>query len=1161
MSGIQVGRYEIISQLGQGGMGIVYRAVDPMLERDLAIKILPPKKLSQDLIDRFLREARAVAKLDSPNIVKIYDIGRQPDGEYELNYIVMEFVEGANLGDVFPGAPKSVDEIKARLAIFDQVLEAMDYAHGKGVVHRDLKPDNIMVTSDGKAKIMDFGLAFFTGSHSLTRVNQVMGTVAYFSPEQARAAKDIDHRADLYSLGVIMFELLTGELPFEAEHVVDMIRKVLDDKPRSCRALNELVSASLETICLKCLEKEPSARYSTAGELRKAIEAALLEGGAKSEPKPSAESSPAIKRVQPPPASLVSKFLSKTTPPVPATAPPNPVAPPSNKFPTSKDVDAAQPPSVLDLDFSALLGTVFDGAKAEPKPEHKERKERTAPPERIRSLHPALASTDWQLEVDQNKGDGDPASEEPPPDPRRPRIVGPGIFCACGAENPAETEVCFECGEVIKPSIHIVRQDAAAHFQNGKAALTRGHLEEARREFAQAVKKNPEFGEAYLELGKTELSLGLFEEAHDHLEISLNYLNSRYEPLMNLADLFQQADQPEDVVACLVEVLEEYPRETNVRCRLALLYSQLGQTSRALACYRKALQYEPNNLPANRQIGLLFAAEGAEDEAIHYLEIVCRLDPGDGHIRALLGKLYASRGQYRQAEDSFERALELRPKDPDLRVEMSDLYRKQGRLDRASAVLQKTLSKAHGHLGASRMLAEVKIDSGDLAGAQHCLQEAIKYHPEDDRLHRKLGEVCLMLGQLDGALESFERVVELRPDCAQMRNQLGRLYLKKNYDEESIVEYKEAVNLHPLEPSYREDLGMAYYVSGKLPEAAAELHKATRLDAKNADYFKALGFIYDEMGQPDQAVEHFKYSLHLDPGDSRTLAALARARMSQGLANGAIDLYRKAIMLEPGLNLLHLNLARALAAAGRNQEAIQAFRDFAASVGEKADSQMISSVFIEMGDTLFQSGDTGQAAEVFQAALAHPESQAQARVGLAKVAISRSDYKTAAQHLSRALELEPRNVSVWHTWSVLAGEEGHWNEAVTRMEHAVSLDGSDPELWIQLGRCYRKAGRPQDADHTFARACERFPDQEARFLWLRGRLAIRRKDWSHAYEYLNRSLALAPGSWRVHEDMGQACLGLQNWGLAEDHIRRAAELAPLDKRDTVLALLRRLPTD
>lgn len=1149
-------------------MGIVYQAVDPMLERDLAIKILPPKKLSQDLIDRFLREAKAVAKLDSPNIVKIYDIGRQPDGEYEINYIVMEFVEGQNLGDVFPQTPKDFSELEERLKVFDQVLEAIDYAHGKGVIHRDLKPDNIMVTETGRAKIMDFGLAFFAGSHSLTRVNQVMGTVAYFSPEQARAAKDIDHRADMYSLGVILFELMTGELPFEAVHVVDMMRKVLDEAPRKPSKLSSVVTPELEAVCLKCLEKEPSGRFETVAEFREALQKALSQPEAEQAAPPAQKASPAEpsspkkKPVKRPDPALVSKFLSKTSPPGRFTAPHEPGQPPSNKFPTSVDAGDSQtnsPQSAPQVDLSALLGTSLDSGAKEARPK-KERKPRPAPPERVRSLHPALASTDWQMKVDEDREeDSEEEEESAAPPPPRPRIVGPGIFCQCGAENPPDTDVCYECGEEIRRSIHIVRQDANTHFNNGKQALTRGHLDEARREFLVAVEKNPEFGEAYLELGKTELSLGHFEDAHDHLEASLNFLKSRYEPLMTLADLYQQVEQPEDVITCLLDILEDFPRETGVRCRLALLYNQLGQTNKALAAYRKALQYEPENLSANRQLGLLFVAEGAEDEAIYYLEIVCRLDPNDAHIRGLLGKLYASRGQYRQAEDSFARAVELRPRDPELRVEMSDLFRKQGRLDKATQVLNKTLSKSQGHLGASRLLAEVKLDSGDLFGAQSCLEEAIRYHPEDDRLHRKLGEVYLLTGNLDGALECFEKVVTLRPDCAKMRNQLGRIYLKKNYDEQSIQEYREAVNLHPLEPSYREDLGMAYYVSGKLSEAASELHKATKLDAKNADYFKALGFIYDEMGNPDQAVDHFKYSLHLEPNDPRTLAALARARVSQGLANGAVDLYRKALQLDPGLNLLHLNLARALAAAGRSQEAVQSFRDFAGTVGDRADSQMLSSVFLEMGQSLMQTGDTGQAAEVFQAALSHPESQAEARVGLAKISIGRSDYKAAGQHLARALELEPRNPSVWQAWSMLAAEEGDWSEAVARMEHALKLDGNDPELWIQLGRCYRKAGRLSDADHAFGKAAERFPDQEARFLWLRGRLAIRQREWSRAYEFLKRSFGLAPGSWRIHEDMAQACLGLQNWDLADQHIRKAAELAPPERRGTVLRLLERLP--
>lgn len=1156
MSQVPLGRYQLISELGRGGMGIVYRAFDPMLERDLAIKVLPPKKLSKELIERFLREARAVAKLDSSNIVKIFDIGKQPDGDFEINYIVMEFVEGVNLGERFPGPPKNGDDLSERMKVFDQVLEAMQYAHQKGVIHRDLKPDNIMVTPSDRAKIMDFGLAFFAGSHSLTQANQVMGTVAYFSPEQAAAAKDMDHRADIYSLGVILYELLTGHLPFVAEHPIHMMRQVLHDPPRKPSSLGKLVTPALEAVCLRCLEKLPATRFAEAGDLRQALKFALIAADrAGSTPTPTPI--PTVKEdveesaAQEPPRSVK----------IPSQARPGPLS--KHSFTSPKEVvKPAEKES--EVDFSALLGTVLDPIQKSGSESGSAKKSvpRTPPPDRIRSLHPALASTDWQLEVDQSREPEEGKREVEAPQLERkpgPKIVGPGIFCQCGAENPADTDLCFECGEEIKRSIHIVRQDAEEHYRQGMQALARGHLEEARREFTSSVGKNPEFGEAFLELGKTELSLGLFEEAHDHLEASLNFLNSRYDPLLSLADLYQQAEQPEDVITCLLDILEDHPRETQIRCRLALLYCQLGQTKKALAAYRVALKYEPSNLAVNRQLGLLFAAEGSEDEAIHYLEIVCRLDPNDGHIRGLLGKLYSSRGQYRQAEEAFVRAVELRPRDPDLRVEMSHLYRRQGKLDKATAVLQKTLSKARGHLAASSLLAQVRLDSGDLAGAQVCLEEAVNFHPEDDRLHRQLGEVYLMTGQLDKALKCFEKVVSLRPDCAAMRNQLGRLYLKKNYDEKSIQEYSEAVSLHPLEPTYREDLGMAYYVSGKLPEAASELHKATRLDGRNADYFKALGFIYKEMKNPEQAVEHFKYALHLDPNDSRTLAALARARVSQGLPNAAIELYQKALQMEPGLTLLHLSLARALAAAGRSQEAVKSFRDFADTVGDKADSQLLSSVFLEMGQTLFNTGDPGQAAEVFQAALSHPENQAQARVGLAKVSLSRSDYKAAANHLERALELEPLNADVWHTWSMLAAEQGKWGDAITRMERALKLRDDDPELWIQLGRCYRKAGRPEDADLTFSKAFDRFPDERARFLWLRGRLAIRRKDWTSAYEYLNRSFQLAPASWRIYEDMAQACLGLQNWQMAEENIYRAAELAPSNKRDSVLLLLQRIP--
>ena len=1141
MSHVEVGRYHIKSELGRGGMGIVYKALDPILERDLAIKILPPKKLSDALIERFLREAKAVARLDSPNIVKIYDIGEQADGDSKIYYIVMEFVNGKTLGEHFPSGPPGTKEaLWARLDLFDQILEAMDYAHEQGVIHRDLKPDNVMVATGDRVKIMDFGLAFFAGSHSLTRADQIMGTVAYFSPEQAKAAKDIDHRADIYSLGVILFELMTGELPFTAEHPLDMMQKLLTEAPRSAIKLNPIVPAALEAICFKSLEKQPALRYHRVGELRQALRAAKAATAVP----PSAAPTPS------------GSFVAAT-----------PAAPTSFTKPPEEDVSSAEPPERESK--SSFFATAFDA-----RPSSSERV--TGSPDaassanpspstqaaRVNSLHPSLASTDWQISMNSENRDLVPLPSEQPKKaaPVNYGATGPSIFCQCGGENPPGSDICLECGEEIRPSIYIVRREAESYFSSALTAMSRGHLNEARSDLLKAIEQNREFGEAYLELGKVELSLGFFDEAHQHLESALIYCTSRIQPLLALADLYQQVEQPEDVIVCLKDVLEDRPRDTEIRCRLALLFCQLDEVPKALSAYRLALKHDPQNLAANRQLGLLLASKGQDDEAILYLETVCRLDPRDGYIRGLLGKLYANAGRLRQAEEMFGEALVLRENDPDLRVELGDLYRRQGRIDKASSQLRKTLRKEEGHLGASRRLAQVHQDQGDYDAALEILKKAVRFHPEDESLQRQMGEVFLLKGQLDGALDCFEKVVELRPDCAEMRSRLGRVYLKKNYDEKSVDEYQKAISLDPLEPAYREDLGMAYYVGGQLDKAANEIHKAAKLDGKNADYFKALGFIYQELNLPGPAIEHFRWALHLDPNDARVKGALGQALVSNGLANQAVAVFKEALKLDSSLVLLHLSLARALASIGHHKESAQSFRSFATSIDKSQDSQLLSRAFLDMGHTLLSGGDLGQAAEVFQAALGRPEEEARARMGLAQVSLARSDLKAATGHLKRALELEPLNAEVWTIWSQVAAEEKNWDEAIRRLERAVSLDSEREEIWVQLGRSFRKAGKSHKADDTFRQGGDKFPKSKARFLWLRGRLAARDQNWTRAYEHLRYSLELAPGSWRLHEDMALACLGLQNWKQAEDHVQKSVSMAPADKRDSILMLMDRIPT-
>jgi tetratricopeptide (TPR) repeat protein len=809
-------RYTVVEEVGAGGMGQVYKAIDRKLGKTVALKLIRPDTAQQEALERFRRELALAQDVTHPNVCRVHDLG-EVDG---VVYISMEYVEGQSLEDLI----QSVGHLspKQTVTLGRQICAGLQAVHARGIVHRDLKPGNIMVDRSGHALVMDFGMAYHYGQERLTGEGAVLGTLAYLSPEQARG-RLTDERSDLYAVGLVLYEMLTGRRPpGDGGSVPLALRDASEGCPPPSRLAPE-VPGTLDTLVMRCLERDPARRFATAADLEQALAhaAAALSSGVSSRLRPGP-----IRPTRPWPVIAATALAAlaiaaawfawnagRQAGPPPVTRPPVvAVLPLANVGSNPQD-------EYLGVGIADSLITHLAAVPAVTVVS------RSAALEAGRRLSDTRAlARDLGVTYVVNGGVQRIAD--------RMRVtlnlVRPDDSVAWGREFDGTVDQVFD----------LQRRMAEALSSALQITLTRADRERLARPPAASVEAYADYARAraLLERPDVEGNVGRAVEGFETaLRKDLRFALAHAGLGEAYWALYQETKDPvwtARAQAAITEALRLEPDQPQTRFALALLYQGTGRSEAAIDELRRLLVRQPSSDDAHRLLGDILADRGEWEAALAELRRAVALRPEFWRNHSSLGYAYMKTGRHPEAIAAYTRVTQLQPDNSRGFQMLGFAHQTVGDNRQALENYRKAILIGRDRLAYLNM-GTIYYDEGRFREAARAYEEVIRLGPAPPVTHANLGDAYARLGETRPARQAYARAVELsrdglkvNPSDPQTLSRLALYEAKLGRHADARAHIAEAVGLNAADGDILYRQAVVHTLAGRRPAALAALGAA-----------------------------------------------------------------------------------------------------------------------------------------------------------------------------------------------------------------------------------------------------------------------------------------------------------------------------------------------